>query len=37
MQAPVIDGKTGDQRFFLAYARQYREKSTRDYADRLIT
>jgi endothelin-converting enzyme/putative endopeptidase len=32
-EAPVIDGKTGDQRFFLAYAKQYREKSTRDYAE----
>ncbi|HEV7693442.1 MAG TPA: M13 family metallopeptidase [Hyphomonadaceae bacterium] len=32
-EAPVIDGKTGDQRFFLAYAKQYREKSSRAYAE----
>jgi putative endopeptidase len=32
-EAPVIDGKTGDQRFFFAFAKQYREKSTREYAE----
>ena len=26
--APVIDGLTGDQRFFLSYAQSWREKST---------
>src|SRR5207248_486668 len=29
-QAPVIDGFTGDQRFFLSYALSWREKSTDD-------
>jgi putative endopeptidase len=28
--APVIDGLTGDQRFFLAYAQSWREKSRED-------
>jgi putative endopeptidase len=28
--APVIDGLTGDQRFFLSYAQSWREKSTDD-------
>jgi putative endopeptidase len=26
--APVVDGLTGDQRFFLSYAQSWREKST---------
>ena len=29
-QAPVIDGLTGDQRFFLAYAQVWREKQRED-------
>jgi putative endopeptidase len=28
--APVIDGLTGDQRFFLAYAQSWREKARED-------
>ena len=28
--APVIDGLTGDQRFFLSYAQSWRQKSTDD-------
>src|SRR5204862_3415430 len=28
MSAPVIDGLTGDQRFFLGYAQSWREKLT---------
>jgi len=28
--APVIDGLTGDQRFFLAYAQGWRDKSRED-------
>jgi putative endopeptidase len=29
-EAPVIDGLTGDQRFFLGYAQSWRHKSTDD-------
>jgi putative endopeptidase len=34
--APVIDGLTGDQRFFLSYAQSWREKSTNDSIRQLI-
>jgi len=34
--APVIDGLTGDQRFFLGYAQIWREKIRDDYARQLI-
>ena len=34
--APVIDGLTGDQRFFLAYAQYYRNKWREDMARQLI-
>ncbi len=34
--APVIDGLTGDQRFFLAYAQYYRNKWREDMARRLM-
>ena len=30
MPAPVLDGLTGDQRFFLSYAQSWRHKSTDD-------
>jgi putative endopeptidase len=35
--APVIDGTTGDQRFFRAYAQQWRGKATEDYIRNLTT
>ena len=34
--APVIDGLTGDQRFFLAYAQYYRNKWREDMARRVL-
>ena len=34
--APVIDGLTGDQRFFLAYAQSWRDKKRDDYLRQLI-
>jgi len=34
--APVIDGLTGDQRFFLSYAQTWRQKSTDDSIRQLI-
>jgi len=34
--APVIDGLTGDQRFFLGWARIWREKVRPEYADLLL-
>ena len=37
MPAPVIDGMTGDQRFFRAYAQQWRGKATEDYIRNLTT
>jgi len=36
VEAPVIDGLTGDQRFFLAYAESYREKVREEYARALL-
>ncbi len=36
-QAPVIDGWTGDQRFFLGWAQAWREKSRPEEAKRLLT
>lgn len=35
-EAPVIDGVTGDQRFFLAYARSYRDKVREELARALL-
>jgi endothelin-converting enzyme/putative endopeptidase len=34
--APLVDGLTGDQRFFLAYAQSYREKVREEYAKALL-
>jgi len=34
--APVIDGLTGDQRFFLAYAQSWREKRREEFQRQLI-
>jgi putative endopeptidase len=34
--APTIDGRTGDQRFFLGYAQSWRHKSTDDAIRQLI-
>ena len=34
--APVIDGLTGDQRFFLAYAQSWREKRREEYQRQLV-
>ena len=36
MPAPVIDGLTGDQRFFLAYAQYYRNKMREDMERRIL-
>lgn len=36
VEAPVVDGLTGDQRFFLAYATSYREKIREAYAKALL-
>lgn len=36
VEAPVVDGRTGDQRFFLAYAESYREKIRDAYAKALL-
>lgn len=36
VEAPVVDGLTGDQRFFLAYATSYREKVREAYAKALL-
>ena len=35
-EAPVIDGLTGDQRFFIAYARTYRDKVREELARALL-
>ena len=35
-EAPVIDGKTGDQRFFIAYAHTYREKVREEIARAML-
>jgi putative endopeptidase len=35
-EAPVIDGQTGDQRFFIAYARTYREKVREEIARAML-
>ena len=35
-EAPVINGLTGDQRFFIAYARTYREKIREELARALL-
>jgi putative endopeptidase len=35
-EAPVIDGVTGDQRFFNAYARAYRDKVREELARALL-
>ena len=35
-QAPVIDGLTGDQRFFIAYARTYRDKVREELARAML-
>src|SRR5262249_28106992 len=36
-EAPVIDGLTGDQRFFRAYAQAWRGKARDDYIRQLTT
>ncbi len=36
VEAPLVDGLTGDQRFFLAYAQSYREKVREEYARALL-
>jgi predicted metalloendopeptidase len=35
-EAPVIEGLTGDQRFFIAYARTYRDKVREELARAML-